>query len=235
MDRESKIMNRTAGKYLIMLLLSVFMAVLIMPSFSFGLTIFQSADDAIFFAEALPNVAFQNLGFDKVTNVSRVNTVSEITDTTNTVSADFTFILDGTPYSGPGTWESIETADSLDITLNYSLSNGDNVLEFQYTSNGDFTNDVKDETVNASLGGSSLSITKHTEETITPTSKTTNITGNVGLNSEHFNASITIIEDIITPETSQFTITCQSTPVNPPGPVTTVLADIRPLPIKMDQ
>ena len=104
-------------------------------------------------------------------------------------------------------------------------SNGDNVLEFQYTSDGDFTNDVKDETVNASLGASSLSITKHTEETITPTSKTTNITGNVGLNSEYFNASITIIEDIITSETSQFTITCQSTPVNPSGPVTTVQAE----------
>ncbi len=103
--------------------------------------------------------------------MSRVNTVSEITDTTNTVSADFTFILDGTPYSGPGTWVSIETADSLDITLNYSLSNGDNVLEFQYTSDGDFTNDVKDETVNASLGGSSLSITKHTERNYYPNIK----------------------------------------------------------------
>jgi len=172
-----------------------------------------------------PNVAFQNFGFDKVTNVSRVNIVSEITDTTNTVSADFTFILDGTPYSGPGTWESIETDTSLDITLDYSLSNGGNVLEFHYTSTGDFINDIKDETVNASLGSSTLSIVKHTEETITPTSETTNITGVVELNNEEFNASITIVEDIISQEISQFTITSQNTPVNPSGPVTTVFAE----------
>ncbi|MGI6657326.1 MAG: hypothetical protein ACOX5Z_11030 [Desulfobulbus sp.] len=84
---------------------------------------------------------------------------------------------------------------------------------------------IKDETMNASLGSSTLSIVKHTEKTITPTSETTNITGVVEINNEEFNASIAIVEDIISQEISQFTITSQNTPVNPPGVVTTLLVE----------
>jgi hypothetical protein len=195
------------------------------PSLSHGLTVFTSADDAILCAEAYPNIAFHTFGFSNITNVSRSNTTSNTTDTTVLVSSNFIFTVDGLAYSGLGTWESIETEDSLTITLDHSLENDGNVLNYHYTSISDFNNDTKDETVTASYGASTLSILKHTEETITPTSKSTSINGTVAINGEQFNTSISIVENIVSPETTQFIITTQSTPITPIGPVTELSAE----------
>ena len=74
MRKKKKGVSYSFGKYITTIFLLVPMATFVMPSLSFGLNIFQTADDAILFAEMCPNVAFQNFGLDKVTNVSRVNT-----------------------------------------------------------------------------------------------------------------------------------------------------------------
>jgi len=103
MVMRRKKMHRFTGQYLVLMSLFVLIVIIVTPSFSFGLTIFQTSDDTILFTEMYPNVTFQNFGFNIVSNVSHV---SKITDTTNTISVDFTFTLDGTSYSGIEAWES---------------------------------------------------------------------------------------------------------------------------------
>jgi hypothetical protein len=206
-------------------LILIIIFTIISPSFSFALTAFQSTDDALLFASLYPNASFLNFGFNDISDVSTTNITSELTSTTNTVSANFIYTLDDDTYSGTGTWQSVETSTTLNISLHHNLSNGTNTIVYDYSSIGDLSNGVKDETVNATFGSASYTITKHTEETSTVTSKTTSMSGSVTINNESCDFSIQFVEEFLTSDSSQISIVSTSTPISPAGETTTLTAE----------
>ncbi len=181
-------------------------------------TVVTNVNDAILLSEMYPNIAFQSFGFDKVDNVSRSNTTFETINDTIRFSADFSFSVDGAIFSGPGNWESTETAGIFSIVLDYELNDGNNTLKFNYASQENLVNNNKTETVNTSYQGKILTIQKYTEVTPTITGKIIQNNGTVNYDGQQYQFSMEINENEISPDTISYTITNEYTPISPAGP-----------------
>jgi hypothetical protein len=120
---------------------------------SFALDVITSLDDAVYSAEALGNAAFQEIGFNKITDVNFSNMTSNVTSNTIYFSADFTYTVDSLVFSGYGTWDSEEVNDTLNIELDYQLLNNGKSLNYSYDAVEDIVNHHLDETITVSFDG----------------------------------------------------------------------------------
>ena len=199
-------------------------AILLFPCNSFSLSGFENVDQSLLYMESHANDAFL-LFSNGVSDVSRTNTSTVVTDTDISLTANFTFMVDGVSYSGPGTWHSTETGDTIDFDFHFALSNGSQVLYIDYDGVGSLSNNTLTETYSYAMGAQYLSTQKTSRITETDTTKTTQASATSNINGHQYALSARIDETIISSQSSRFSATFEGTPSDPTEPATRVEAE----------
>jgi hypothetical protein len=162
--------------------------------------------------EIQSNNAFLAFNSRKISDVTRTNTISSVTGNTIGLSADFTFIVDGVLFSGPGTWESSEVDNSLNIEMHFNLSNGTDELIVNYSCSGNISDNVQTETIGYTFASSYYSAIKTTRIIEDATSKSSYISSITDINGIQFNSTATIVESFISSNISNVSATYQEVP-----------------------